>query len=254
MREAVVVSIGSSHPWNIAGLGLDRRVGQSFGVRVLTVIAGVTAQDADGVRAAYAVPTDVVDAQLRSLPMEQVTAIRVGALIGRTNVERVADFLDAHPQLSAIVDPVFGATLGGGLLEPDAFSAFRDVLATRANVVLTPNTLEAARLLGRETIERDDLSDAAADLRARGAFAVLLKGGHLAEEPIDALATIDGVECFSEPRIDGAMRGGGCVMAMALASELAAGRSLAKSVATARSFVRSRISAHHHFHGLQVAY
>ena len=71
------------------------------------------------------------------------------------------------------------------------------------NVVLTPNLEEAAFFLGMSSIGRDALGEAAGALRARGAAAVLLKGGHLDGDPADALATDVGVEIFTEPRIGG---------------------------------------------------
>ncbi len=61
-----------------------------------------------------------------------------------------------------------------------------------SNVVLTPNLAEAAAMLGWEVVERATQGDAAKRLRERGARAVLLKGGHLAGDPADALATADG--------------------------------------------------------------
>lgn len=254
MSEAVVASIGTTHPWNIAGLGLDQQVAAGYGVRVLTVVTGVTAQDATGLHAAYALPGAIVRAQFEALPMDEVDVFRVGALIGKPNVELVASFLGKYPKTVAVVDPVFGATLGGAFLDPAAFAAFRDRIATLASVVLTPNLDEAERLLGRTGLERDDLGDAAMELRARGLRAVLVKGGHLDGDPVDALATAHGVDLYRDERVSGAMRGGGCVLAMALACELARGLPLLDAVQSARTYVRTRIASHQRFGGLQVAY
>jgi len=254
MSEPVVLSIGTTHPWNVAGLGFDLRVAEAFGVRGLSVVAGVSAQDAKGLRAVFALPPDVVDAQLASIPMDEVDAIRVGALVGRASVEAVAKFLSAHDDLPAVVDPVFGTTLGGTLLDDDGVAAFGDALATLESVVLTPNIEEARRLLGGDAIDRDGLADAATALRGRGPRAVLLKGGHLSGDPVDAFASKDGVELFSDERIGRQMRGTGCTLAMALACELARGLALRDAVQAARSYVRSRIVSHLKFGGIQVAY
>lgn len=99
-------------------------------------------------------------------------------------------------------------------------------------------------MLERAAIERDELGDAAARLQARGAAGVLLKGGHLAGDPADALASDDGIELFCEPRIAGAMHGTGCTLAMALACELARGVPLLDAVRAARAFVREEIARH----------
>jgi hydroxymethylpyrimidine/phosphomethylpyrimidine kinase len=95
-------------------------------------------------------------------------------------------------------------------------------------------------LLDRE-IRREDLVPAATALRALGARAVLLKGGHLAGEPTDVLADGDGVEVFSEPRIAGDMRGTGCTLAMALACALARGDDVRNAVRFARGVVREKL-------------
>jgi hydroxymethylpyrimidine kinase/phosphomethylpyrimidine kinase len=234
MSEQIVASIGTTHPWNIAGLGLDLRVAQIFNVRALTVVTAVTAQDAKGLHAAQALPPEIVRAQLAALPMAAVDVVRVGALIGKSNVALVAEFLAEHPKTPAVVDPVFGATLGGAFLDDAAFAEFRDGLATLSSVALTPNVEEAARLLGRPAIARDELEDAAKDLRARGAKAVLIKGGHLPGDPVDVLASPHGLDVYHDERMPGAMRGGGCVLAMALACELARGLSLVDAVASGR--------------------
>jgi hydroxymethylpyrimidine/phosphomethylpyrimidine kinase len=254
MSGPVVASIGTTHPWNVAGLGLDLRVAETFGVRDVTVVTGVTAQDAGGLHAALPLPEAIVRAQLDALPMDEVDVLRVGALIGSPNVALIAAFLAEHPKTPAVVDPVFGATLGGAFLDDAAFAMFRDGLARLPSVVLTPNVEEASRLLGRASIAAGEIGAAAAELQSRGARAVLLKGGHLAGDPVDALATARGVQLFHDERMPGAMRGGGCVLAMTLACELARGLPLADAVQSARTYVRTRIASRQRFGGLQVAY
>jgi hydroxymethylpyrimidine/phosphomethylpyrimidine kinase len=143
-----------------------------------------------------------------------------------------------------VVDPVFAASRGGELGDEEARAATRDELGTLPNVILTPNLSEAAWLLGEPQISRAAISNAALALRARGPAAVLLKGGHLAGEPTDALATADGVTLLGEPRIGGSMPGAGCTLAMALACALAAGSPLLDAVRLARAYVRAELARH----------
>ncbi len=243
-RAVIVLSIGASHPWNVSGIGRDLIVGTRLNARVFTAIAAVSAQDAGGVRALHAVPAAVLRAQLSTLPWDAAGAVRVGALATRENVRSVSAELRARPTLTAVVDPVFAASRGGELADSDARRAVTDELATLPNVILTPNLDEAAIMLGTHPIHREAIGDAAAALQARGAQAVLLKGGHLDGDPVDALATAAGVEVFSEPRITGEMHGTGCTLAMALACELAGGTPLALAVAAARAYVRTEIAWH----------
>ncbi|MGA8324904.1 MAG: bifunctional hydroxymethylpyrimidine kinase/phosphomethylpyrimidine kinase, partial [Candidatus Cybelea sp.] len=156
----------------------------------------------------------------------------------------VAEALGERSWLPVVVDPVFSASRGGELSDSAARYGVRDELARLPNVLLTPNLDEAAFLLGTGGIERDSIGDAATALKARGAAAVLVKGGHLAGDPADALATTDGVEIFSEPRIAGAMHGTGCTLAMSLACELARGTPIGHAVRAARAYVRAHLARH----------
>jgi hydroxymethylpyrimidine kinase/phosphomethylpyrimidine kinase len=241
---AIVLSIGTSHPWNVAGIGRDLIVGCAHNVRVFTAIAAVSAQDAGGVVAGAPVGSELFDAQLRVLPWQSAGAVRVGALPTAQAVLSVADIVRERPWLPCVVDPVFAASRGGALADDAAFSALRETLAVLQSVVLTPNVPEAARLLQRRSIDRDELPQAARELRQRGAGAALVTGGHLDGDPTDTLAWSEGVETFTESRIAASMRGTGCTLAMALACRLAAGDPLPAAVRAARTFVRAELARH----------
>jgi hydroxymethylpyrimidine/phosphomethylpyrimidine kinase len=244
VEPVIVLSIGTTHPWNVAGVGRDIVVGTDLGARVFTAVAGVSAQDGRGVAALHAVPVDALSAQLATLPWDAAGAVRVGALPTLGAVQAVAAAVAARPWLPTVVDPVFAASRGGELVELAARYAVRDELAPLSNAVVTPNLDEAAFLLGIPVVDRASLGECAAALRSRGAAAVLLKGGHLEGEPADALATPEGVEIFAEPRIAGAMHGTGCTLAMTLACELAGGKPIAHAVRAARAYVRAQLARH----------
>ena len=76
---------------------------------------------------------------------------------------------------------------------------------------------------------------------ARGATAALIKGGHLAGDAVDVLCDERGVREFAAPRLAASLRGTGCLLACALATELARGAQLDHAVETARAYVRSKI-------------
>jgi hydroxymethylpyrimidine/phosphomethylpyrimidine kinase len=88
----------------------------------------------------------------------------------------------------------------------------------------------------------DDVRRAACLIRAMGARAVLIKGGHLESESTDVL--FDGVSYreFPAPRI--ATRhthGTGCTYSAAIAAGLAAGLELDEAVARAKRFIHEAI-------------
>jgi len=240
----IVLSIGTTHPWNVAGTGRDLIVGARFGVRVFTAVAAVSAQGPHGVTALQRTERNLFRAQLATLPWDSAQATRVGALASAEAVEIVADALRSRPELVAVVDPVFAASRGGELVDAAGRIAYRDRLAVLGNAILTPNLAEAAELLGVELVDAASIGAVAAALRSRGCLAVLLKGGHLDGAPTDVLATAEGITPFTEPRIAGQMHGTGCTLAMALACELAGGKSLLDSVRSARAYVRTEIAKH----------
>ncbi len=242
--NSIVLSIGTTHPWNVAGVGRDLIVGCDFGVRVFTTVVAVSAQDGRGVSALHPIPPEAIAAQLAAMPWDVAGAVRVGALPTPAAVRAVSAALRLRPWLPAVVDTVFAASGGGELTDVAGRYAVRDELASLPNVTLTPNLDEAAFLLGISVISRDTIGEAAAALQARGAAAVLVKGGHLDGDPADALAIQGGVEIFTEPRIAGSMHGTGCTLAMALACELAGGTPIARAVGAARAYVRAQLARH----------
>jgi hydroxymethylpyrimidine/phosphomethylpyrimidine kinase len=133
---------------------------------------------------------------------------------------------------------------GHPLLAAEAVDALRRQLLPRA-AVITPNLPEAEALSGMTIATVADMRVAAAALLALGLPAVLLKGGHLpGDELVDLLATADGIEAFSAPRIHTRnTHGTGCTTASAVATGLAQGMSLRDAVFRARAFVRAAIAS-----------
>ncbi len=252
--SVVVASIGTTHPWNIAGVGLDARVAAEYGVDHVVAVAGVSAQDAERVTAVLPVPGRVLRAQLESLP-GGIAAYRIGALISAENVRVVADFLRSRAGMCVVVDPVLGSSTGQALWTNASYiDELRDVLL-RLPVIVTPNLDEAALLLHTKPFrDRDAMASAGAEFVAAGARAALVKGGHLAGAPADILVTSGGSQIFEGSRLPGNMRGTGCVLAMSLACELALGRELPAAVSNAREYVRSKIEAGTRFGPLQTAF
>jgi hydroxymethylpyrimidine/phosphomethylpyrimidine kinase len=106
--------------------------------------------------------------------------------------------------------------------------------------VVTPNLDEAALLLGRPVTQEAELAQAAADLLALGAPAMLLKGGHLAgEELVDLLLEAGRPpQRYASARIASSnTHGTGCTLSSAIACHLAMGHDLAEAVRLARAYV-----------------
>jgi hydroxymethylpyrimidine/phosphomethylpyrimidine kinase len=113
-----------------------------------------------------------------------------------------------------VVDPVLGATAGGWYASDRLLDVYRNALAPLADL-LTPNLEEIERLAPAGPRELLD----------RGCRAVLVKGGHAAEDPVeDRLWALAGDSVFRHPRLDvGPVHGTGCALATAIACGLARG-------------------------------
>src|SRR5699024_3451405 len=124
-----------------------------------------------------------------------VDATKSGMLGSSTLVKLVAQHRQDFPLGFYTVDPVMVAKSGHRLLALDAVRTLRSELL-RVTDLLTPNLPEAALLLGDGVPQARPLAQTrqqAHEVVARGAGAVLLKGGHgPSDEGVDVLATADG--------------------------------------------------------------
>jgi len=245
-----VCAIGTTEPWSAAGLSLDVRALAELGAHPVIVVAAVSAQDASGVHALYALPLEVVRAQFDALGGAAIAAFRIGALPTQAIADEVARRLAASAA-PGVYDPVLSASAGGALVADDALALAWSVIR-RARVV-TPNLREAELLLGRPVRDALQMRAAAAEFVARGARAALVKGGHLAGEALDVLCDGSLTRDFSAPRFDRELRGTGCLLADALALGLARGADLAQAVESARAYVREKIERGVLLGGMRIA-
>jgi hydroxymethylpyrimidine/phosphomethylpyrimidine kinase len=108
-------------------------------------------------------------------------------------------------------------------------------------MLITPNTEEAARLCGFSVKDREGMQQAAACLHQLGADYVLIKGGHLeGKESCDLLFDGEDYNFRQWPRIDGpSPHGTGCVLAAAIAANLAHEQTMAQAVANAQDYLHN---------------
>ena len=111
--------------------------------------------------------------------------------------------------------------------------------------VVTPNIPEAEVLSGMRIETKEDMLAAAKAIQSKGAQAVLVKGGHLAEEADDVLLEANGaVTWLSAQRVETKnTHGTGCTLSSAIASYLARGETLKHAVAFAKRYLTEAIQA-----------
>jgi len=237
-----------------AGLDADRDALAEHALEFIGVETARTDQDDRGVRAIGARDPAVWFAETRERADAGVAAVKFGLLPGRAHVTRAAQLVvhlrrTARADLPVVLDPVLAASSGSRFLDADGVEALRGELLG-LDLVVTPNLPEAAELA------RVPLAELARDLAARvevarlllglGARAVVLKGGHGAEDPVRdlVLAAGAGPVWLTHPRTPGGkLRGSGCRFASHLAGSLGLGRPLAEAARAAGEFVAARIAA-----------
>ena len=250
----VVCSIGCTDPWNAAGVGLDILALADCGTRAVTIVAGITAQDRGGVRAARATAASLLSAQFDALTEADIAAYRVGALLDEGSVVLVAARL-ARARVPVVYDPALAPSGGGQFADERTRAAIVTHLLPHVTIV-TPNLAEARALTGVAAVaDEATMERAGRALVANGARAALVTGGHLPGDDVsDVYVDASGVRAFRAPRMPGTLRGTGCLLACGLAALLARGFAPHAAVAAARAFVRERFAAGVERGGMRTAY
>ena len=241
----IALTIAGSDSGGGAGIQADLKTFAALGVYGTSVITAITAQNTKGVAAIHDVPPDFVAAQIDAVFSDfDVAAVKIGMLANAAAIEVVATGLDRHRARNIVLDPVMVASTGADLLRADAIDALRKLIGRVS--VFTPNLFEAAALL-EVTMARNEgeMRVQAQKLRALGAEAVLIKGGHAGGlESVDLLVDSDGCERFAVPRIaTNNTHGTGCTLSSAIAAGLAKGLSLRDAVREAKAYVTAAIAA-----------
>jgi hydroxymethylpyrimidine/phosphomethylpyrimidine kinase len=247
LRGPVALSIAGSDSGGGAGATADLKVFEALGVWGTVAITAMTAQNTAGVLAVHLVPPSLIAAQISAVASDiGVDAAKTGMLGSAAAVRAVVSAVGAAGISRLVVDPVLVSSHGTRLLADDAVAVVLAELVPCATVI-TPNVPEAQALAGFPVVDRDGMVAAAAALLRLGPSAVLVKGGHLADEAEspDLLCTSDGaVEWLEGPRLVALhTHGTGCVLSAAITAYLARGASVPDACRHAKEFVTRAIAA-----------
>jgi hydroxymethylpyrimidine/phosphomethylpyrimidine kinase len=242
--HAVALTIAGSDPSGGAGIQADLKTFHHFGVYGEAVITLITVQNTLAVERVECLAADLVAQQIQAVVSDiPPAAVKTGALGNREIIEAVAqaarDFQFRRRHL--VVDPVMISKHGASLLSADAIEALKTQLLPHA-FLLTPNLDEAEMLTGLEVRDIAGMRAAATRLLDMGLQAVLIKGGHLAGEPIDLLLYQGEWTEFAAPRIHTRhTHGTGCTYSAAITALLAANVDLRSAVARAKRYISEGI-------------
>ena len=234
-----VILLGGLDPSGGAGISVDATVVSLLGGAPLPIALAATVQGLRGFSHFVSIDESLIREQLAVVLADgPVRVVKVGFIGSAKMISTVADALQSLVgEAEIIVDPVLSATAGGMGMGDELVAGYREHLIPIAGLV-TPNALELDRLADGDARALLDL----------GAKAVLQKGGHgTGPRACDQLflgeqATGRPYQ-FERERFDcGPVRGTGCALASAIATNLADRHSLIDSCRMAGDWLGAMLS------------
>jgi len=249
----IVLIFAASDPSGGAGVQADLMTLSALRCHPLTVTTALTVQDSVGVSSVLAADSACVEDQARALLEDMpVDAFKIGLLGSIENISVIAEILADYPGVPLVVDPVLASGRGDELVDEEMIAGLRDLLMP-LTTILTPNSLEARRLLdgyadGRseDAAQQPGLDDCAKSLLDLGCKYVLLTGTHentarvvncLYGQPLGLLRS------DAWDRLRGSYHGSGCTLASAIAAHLARGWSVYEAVWAAQEYTWQALAA-----------
>lgn len=218
-----ILSIGGSDPSGAAGVQRDARVVSSMGLRPLSVVTAVTAQNTSEFLGVSPVDAGMVSMQLDAVLSDfEVHAIKIGMVWGREAMASISRGIGGMG-VPVVVDPVVRSTTGGALLEELARDALINIMMPLADVA-TPNRFEAGYLVGADVIDVVTAREAARTISGMGPSSVVVTGVEDGDEVADIIIHDGSCHEIRGARLSGENRGGGCTYSAILACQMASGR------------------------------
>jgi len=236
----IVMTFAATDPSGGAGLQADILTIASMGCHPLSVVTAITVQDTSGVDDVQPMDAEWVIDQARTVLEDMpVAAFKIGLLGSVENVTAIAEIISDYPEIPLVFDPVLASGRGDELANEDMVYALRELLLPQTTI-LTPNSMEARRLVVDEDNEQDDpsLPDCAQRIAQLGCEYVLITGTH--EHTPKVINTLYGergmVRSDNWPRLAGIYHGSGCTLASAIAALLANGLPMEEAVREAQEY------------------
>ncbi|MBV4419833.1 bifunctional hydroxymethylpyrimidine kinase/phosphomethylpyrimidine kinase [Clostridium tyrobutyricum] len=237
-----VLTIAGSDSSGGAGIQADLKTMSALGVFGMSIITAVTAQNTIGVQEVMDVTPEIVEAQIRSIFDDiNVDAVKIGMVSNSKTISIIKKLLKQYDVNNIILDPVMVSKSGYFLLKKEAQSAIKDLISIVD--IVTPNIPEAEVLTDLKIENRDDMIKAAFEIQKLGAKNVLVKGGHRCNDANDILLynnnkilDLEGTRIYTKNT-----HGTGCTLSSAIASHIAKGYSIEKSVSLSKKYITKAI-------------
>ena len=238
-----VLTIAGSDPSGGAGIQADLKSLSANGVFGMSVLTSITSQNTCGVSSVFHLPSTVIESQLDAIFSDiPVTTIKTGMLATSEIIRTVSKRLSTQKIEHLVVDPVMVAKGGHPLLQEEGISSLKSDLCAQA-FLITPNIYEAQMLSGLTIHTIADARAAAKAIHQLGCQHVLIKGGHLQDQPgTDLLYDGRFFRMYKGEYIQTQnTHGTGCTLASAIAAQLAKGKPIANAVEAAKTYTTEAI-------------
>lgn len=238
------LTIAGSDSSGGAGIQADIKTMLANGVYAMSAVTALTAQNTTGVTGIMEVTPEFLGEQLDNIFTDIFPdAVKIGMVSASPLIVVIAEKLKQYQAKNIVVDPVMAATSGAKLINDDAVISLKEHLLPIAEI-LTPNIPEMEILSGMPIRTKADMLRAAKAISESYSCAVLCKGGHHLEDADDLLYQNGSYQWFYGKRIDNPnTHGTGCTLSSAIASNLAKGFGLARSVERAKAYISGALGA-----------
>ena len=241
-----VLTIAGSDCSGGAGIQADLKSFSANGVYGASVITAITAQNTTGVYDVYPLPPSIVKSQLEAVFSDlDIQSVKIGMVSDIDIMNVIREVLMKYRPKNIVLDPVMVSTTGHTLLQQDQIDSLKSKLFSLATII-TPNISEAEVLLNRKIKTFDDMKSASYELHKKYNCYVLLKGGHFPikdGENVKSVDVLSNGEMFEMDWINTtSTHGTGCSLSSAIASNLAKGQSISKSIENAKKYVNKGIA------------
>lgn len=177
MDRRKVWAIGGYDPSGAAGVIVDHRTFEAFGVPYASLITALTAQNSTSCKSIDAVPPSILEKQSTLLLHEEMPSIiKVGMIPSKQTMGVLLNILDSC-DAKCVVDPIICTSTGHQVLDPLLLNSLKTEVIPRTSL-LTPNKLEAELITETKLQSPADYPKAANSILDMGAKAVLIKDGH----------------------------------------------------------------------------
>jgi hydroxymethylpyrimidine/phosphomethylpyrimidine kinase len=246
-KRPCVVTIAGSDSSGGAGIQADIKAISATGAYAASVITALTAQNTLGVHSIHQIPAEFVQQQINAVFEDlDIQAVKIGMLFDRKIIEAVRISLEKFKPKNIVLDPVMISKSGCELLISDDVRDLQENLFPIVELI-TPNIPEAEKLMNQKITNKPEMEYSARQLGLKYKTNILIKGGH--SESIDSSDVLylyqeDKYYWIHSERIDTLnTHGTGCTLSSAIASYLAQGFDLLKSIEAAKIYLSQAIQS-----------